>query len=244
MFTMLQKWFHNKRIFTERTVTPLTGRVLSILQKNSTDFKIYTAKPMDKYVYHIKGETKDWVVNLTDKTCTCCRFNLDLISYSYACAAIRYVYIWLLYLRNLYHIIIIKITYSICLLVFRSANRRSERYVSPYYKKETFVATYSGLLYPVFHPDEWDIPESVRSIVVNPPIWRKQAGRPRTTRISSAGERERRHHQVFSNCRQVGHNRVNCTNIYDSPETRASTFVPEQSSEPRHRWPRVCSVFG
>ena len=90
---------------------------------------------MDKYDYHVKGETKARVVNLTDKTYTCRRFNLDLIPCSHACAAIRYVYIWLLYLRMLYHVIVIKITYSICLLVFRSANRRSERYVSPYYKK-------------------------------------------------------------------------------------------------------------
>ena len=126
---------------------------------------------MDKYVYHVKGGTKDQVVNFTDKTYTCCRFNLDLISCSHACAAIRYVYIWLLYLHMLYHIIVIKITYSICLLVFRSANRRSERYVSPYYKKETLVAAYSGLFYPICHPDEWDVPESVRSVVVNPLIW-------------------------------------------------------------------------
>ena len=72
-----------------------------------------------------------------------------------------------------YHLIVIKITYLICLLIFRSANRRSERYASPYYKKEMLVAAYSGLLYPVCHPDEWDVPKSVRSIIVNPPIWRK-----------------------------------------------------------------------
>ena len=53
------------------------------------------------------------------------------------------------------------------------------------------VAAYSGLLYPVCHSDEWDVPESVRSIVVNPSIWRKQAGRPRTTRIPSAGKKKK-----------------------------------------------------
>ena len=144
----------------------------------------------------------------------------------------------------LYHLIVIKITYSICLIILRSVNRRSEGYVSPYYKKETFIAAYSGLLYPVCHPDEWDVSESVRSVVVNPPIWRKQAGRPRTTRIPSVGERGRRRHQVCSNCRQVGHNRVNCTNIDDSPETRANTSAPKPSSELRHRRLRVCSVCG
>ena len=49
---MLQKWFHDKRILVERTDTLLTRRVSSILQKNSADFKIYTAEPVDKYVYY------------------------------------------------------------------------------------------------------------------------------------------------------------------------------------------------
>ena len=42
---MLQKWFHNIRISTERTATPLTRRVSSIFQKNSVDSKIYITEP-------------------------------------------------------------------------------------------------------------------------------------------------------------------------------------------------------
>ena len=49
---ILQKWFHDKRILAERTATSLTQQVSSILQKNSADFKIYTAEPVDKYVYY------------------------------------------------------------------------------------------------------------------------------------------------------------------------------------------------
>ena len=56
---MLHKWFHNRRISAERTDTPLTRQVSSILQKNSADFEIYTVELMDKYVYHVKGGTKD-----------------------------------------------------------------------------------------------------------------------------------------------------------------------------------------
>ena len=47
---------------------------------------------MNNSVYHVKGGTKNRVVNLTDKTYTCRRFNLDLIPCSHACAAIMYVY--------------------------------------------------------------------------------------------------------------------------------------------------------
>ena len=134
------------------------------------------------------------------------------------------------------HIIVIKITYSICLLIFRFAHKRNERYVSPYYKKETFIAAYSGRIYPIWHPDEWDVPESIRSLVFNPPICQKQADWPRTTRLFSAGERGRRRHQVCSISKQVGHNRINCINI--DPETGAST------SDVICGRLRVCSVCG
>ena len=120
--------------------------------------------------------------------------------------------------------------------------KKIERFVLPYYEKETLVAMYLGLLYPVSHPNEWDVPESIRSIVVNLPIWLKQAGQPRTTRIPSAEESGRCRHQVCLNYRQVGHNRVNCTNI--DPEMGANTSALEPSSEPRHRRPRVCLVCG
>ena len=108
--------------------------------------------------------------------------------------------------------------------------------------KKTLVAAYSSLLDPVYHPDEWDVPESVRSVVVNLSIWRKQVGRPQTTRIPSIGEKGRRRQQVCPNYRQVRHNRVNGTNI--DPETRASTSAARPSNELRHRRPRVCSVCG
>ena len=90
----------------------------------------------------------------------------------------------------LYHIIVIKITYSICLLVFRSTRKKLRGLSRLITKKKTLVAAYFGLLYSVCHPEEWDVPDFVRSVIVNPPIWRKQAGRPRTTRIPSTGEKK------------------------------------------------------
>ena len=47
------------RISAEKTATPLTERVSSILQKNSDDSEIYTAEPVDNSIYHVKGKTKD-----------------------------------------------------------------------------------------------------------------------------------------------------------------------------------------
>ena len=100
------KWFHNKRILAKRTATPLIGRMSSILQKNSDVYQFVIVEPVDNFVYHVKGEIKNRVVNLTNNTCTCRKFNLDLIPCSHACAAIRYIYNCFLYLCILYYIIV------------------------------------------------------------------------------------------------------------------------------------------
>ena len=54
---MLQKWFHDRRIRAERTATPLTRHVSSILQKNHDDSEYYFMQSVDNVVYHIKGGT-------------------------------------------------------------------------------------------------------------------------------------------------------------------------------------------
>ena len=51
-----------------------------------------TVKPVDNFVYQVKDGHKDHVVNLNDRTCTYCRFDLDLFSFAYACVAIKYIY--------------------------------------------------------------------------------------------------------------------------------------------------------
>ena len=48
-----------------------------------------------------------------------------------------------------------------------------------------------GPIFPVCHLDDWDILESVISIVVNPPIIGTPLGRPRTKKIPSAREKRR-----------------------------------------------------
>ncbi|KAK0599876.1 hypothetical protein LWI29_009386 [Acer saccharum] len=47
------------------------------------------------------------------------------------------------------------------------------------YKTTSWVEAYSGNIFPVGHPSEWTIPEGVRSMVVYPPPFRAQAGRPK-----------------------------------------------------------------
>ena len=43
----------------------------------------------DKLIYHVKGVHNDRVMNIKRKTCTCRRFQLDLLSCAYAAIVIR-----------------------------------------------------------------------------------------------------------------------------------------------------------
>ena len=61
---MLQKSFHNRRIFAERIATPLTGRVSSILLKNSTDSEIYTAESVDMFTMLRVGQKIELLILL------------------------------------------------------------------------------------------------------------------------------------------------------------------------------------
>ena len=95
---MLQTWFHVMRNEAERITTPLTQPTSSIIRKNSDAFEYYFVELVDNFIYHVKDETKDRVVNLSTKTCICRKFNLNLILCSHACATIKYVYNHFLYL--------------------------------------------------------------------------------------------------------------------------------------------------
>ncbi|KAK2646062.1 hypothetical protein Ddye_021257 [Dipteronia dyeriana] len=65
-------------------------------------------------------------------------------------------------------------------------------FCSDFYKTSTWLESYSGLIFLVGQPSEWNTPEEVRAEVVLPPDWRPQAGRPRKNRVLSAGEHGRR----------------------------------------------------
>ncbi|GMN71753.1 hypothetical protein TIFTF001_055181, partial [Ficus carica] len=65
--------------------------------------------------------------------------------------------------------------------------------------------------HPIGSADGWDVPEEVRSKIVNPPNTKRGPGRPRVRRILSQGEE---HESVrCGRCNGYGHNRQTCTNL-------------------------------
>ncbi|WRX18124.1 zinc finger protein [Theobroma cacao] len=144
----------------------------------------------------------DGLVNLSTKMCSCCEFQTDLLPCSHAIAAIS------------------------------KCKREAIEFYADYYKTTVLVEGYVGSICSVGHPSEWDIPPHVKQIVILPPPWQGQAGRPRRKRIPSAckGSRARR----CSQCKRYRHNKQNCPSPFVVPSTNPAAY-PSQSAPPRVR---------
>ncbi|WRX12261.1 zinc finger protein [Theobroma cacao] len=98
-------------------------------------------KPINRVEFEVKDGKMDKLVNLSQKTCSCCEFQTDLLPCSHAIAAIS------------------------------KCKREAIKFYADYYKTTILVEGYSGYVHPVGHPSEWDIPNHVKQIVVLPPPW-------------------------------------------------------------------------
>ena len=95
---------------------------------------------------------------------------------------------------------------------FRKANLDMLNFCAHYYKREMLIELYSGCISPVGHSEDWQVPNSDTSQVVNALVVRTPSGRPKNKRIPSTGKKRKCRQQVCSTCKQYGHNRVNCNN--------------------------------
>ncbi|KAK6123489.1 hypothetical protein DH2020_042778 [Rehmannia glutinosa] len=136
----------------------LTPMIEEKLRKNVDKANRLVADPIDQLTYDVRNGTKNFVVNLDEKTCTCRRFQLEHLPCEHAVAAVK------------------KSGYSIYL------------FCSLYYTVEYWRATYSDIIYPVPNEVDWEIPENLGFSNVLPPLVRRRCGRTKTKRILSTGE--------------------------------------------------------
>ncbi|KAK3185021.1 hypothetical protein Dsin_032307 [Dipteronia sinensis] len=155
---MLQKWFYKRRTKVEKTRTQLTPWATELIKEKNKDLEKYTVHPIDSVNFNVKDGNQDGLVNLSEKTCSCTKFQVDKLPCRHALAAIRY------------------------------ANKPFPDFYGDCYKTTSWLESYSGNIFPVGHPSEWNIPQDVRSKVVHLPPFRAQAGRPKKKRFKSAGE--------------------------------------------------------
>ncbi|XP_057789843.1 uncharacterized protein LOC131006719 [Salvia miltiorrhiza] len=118
----------------------------------------YTAKRTSERKYRVRAGDRRFMVDLQAKSCECNEFDLDGMPCSHAIAAIT------------------------------EAKEPVEDYVEAYYLRSSLVQTYSGSVNHLPPLEHWEIPFEVATDIVLPNLSRRQAGRPRESRIPSAGE--------------------------------------------------------
>ncbi|KAK0599945.1 hypothetical protein LWI29_010074 [Acer saccharum] len=214
---MIQKWFYKRRTKAEKTRTQLTPQATALIKARNYDSEKYTVCPIDLVNFNVKDGNKDGLVNLSEKTCSCMKFQVDKLPCRHALAAIRF------------------------------AKKPFGDFCGDCYKTTSWVEAYSGNIFPVSHPSEWTIPEGVRSMVVYSPPFRAQAGRPKKKRYKSAGEHRNGNTRHCTICGKSGHNRQNCRNAQPCqipvPSATSATSATTATSK-RPRRPYRCRKCG
>ncbi|GMN68128.1 hypothetical protein TIFTF001_037205 [Ficus carica] len=148
-----QRWFFQRREEALKLTSKLAPKVEKLLCTNFSIGLIVTPRPTDQFKYAVTNNASQiWIVDMSEMTCTCRRFQIDQIPCPHAMA----------------------------------------------------------VFHPIDSADGWDVPEEVRSQIVNSFKTKCGLGRPWVRRILSQGEE---HESVrFGRCNGYGHNRQTCTN--------------------------------
>ncbi|KAK2646652.1 hypothetical protein Ddye_021847 [Dipteronia dyeriana] len=119
---MLHRWFHDHHRAAQSMRHQLTDATHLVIQKPVEKCNFMTVNLVDWNIFSVKRAGKQWTVDLARKTCTCNKFQMDLLPCSHALAAARD--------RNMDFT-------SLC---------------TDYYKRQTLIEVYSVPIMPVGHP--------------------------------------------------------------------------------------------
>ncbi|KAF4400922.1 hypothetical protein G4B88_013763 [Cannabis sativa] len=89
--------------------------------------------PTNDVLFEVRDGCKKAIVDLSSRTCTCKRFQIDQLPCGHAMA------------------------------VLKDMNKDAYEYCSSYYTKEAMLATYGEIVYPIPNEDTWEVPEYVKS---------------------------------------------------------------------------------
>ncbi|VFQ69776.1 unnamed protein product [Cuscuta campestris] len=184
----MQRWFHERAEIASSTRTPLPKKrenELIQLQRDAFRMKVNASC---SYEFEVTdNDSRSFIVNLKEKTCTCCEFQLNKFVYVHAVAAIG-----------------------------KRPGLSCYEFISTFYKLEALVCTYAGIDHPIGDVSGWVILQEILSRKCDPPSYNKRPrGRPKKKRYPSAGEfryGKRRVKQRCSRCKSHGHNMKSCTN--------------------------------
>ena len=109
-------------------------------------------------IFTVYDATKQFIVDMERKTCTCNKFQYHEMPCPHTAAVIS------------------------------KRNLSCYDYCSKKYRKTTLVDPYSTSVFPLDDKDNWDVPAEIRNICVKPPNSRRPAGRPEIGRYKHGSE--------------------------------------------------------
>ncbi|CAH9062888.1 unnamed protein product [Cuscuta europaea] len=181
----MQQWFTERKDKAEKTSTILTKKCEKRLVAMQAESTRMKVKPSCAYEFEVvDSRCKSFVVNLNSRSCTCGHFQLDQFVCVHDVAAIGI-----------------------------RPHLSCYTYISPYYTRDAWLATWSGIMHPIADPDSWSIPATMKNQRCKPPSCLKRPpGRPKKCRIPSIGEYRGSKRQKCSRCHVLGHNKKTCRN--------------------------------
>ena len=133
--------------------------------------------PINVDEFQVQDNGVNEVVNINKRTCTCNYWQMNDFPCSHAMATM-----W----KNRLQVM---------------------SFISRYYTKDFYIATYSASLYPIDDMSSWDIPSELLK-AIKAPIVVAKAGRPKMKRYASSSIAAEQ--MNCSNCGAMGHNKRSC----------------------------------
>ncbi|XP_050207838.2 uncharacterized protein LOC126657220 [Mercurialis annua] len=146
---LMQEWSYANRNIAICTFTKLTNKAEHELRNHYASSLRMKASTSVRGLHSVEDGDKTFIVKLNERTCTCCRFQLDEMPCPHAIA------------------------------ILSKLHQEPYQYYSDFFTKENMLATYEGVVYPMPSQNNWDLPANVESVEVLPPIGAIPAGRPK-----------------------------------------------------------------
>ncbi|XP_050232912.2 uncharacterized protein LOC126681415 [Mercurialis annua] len=158
--SLVQRWSYKNRNLARGTFTKLTTKYDSLLRENYINSLKIEVQPSDDDIFTVTENGKPSTVNIKEKSCTCNRYQEEMIPCKHAAA------------------------------VFNYKHQDPTEYCSKYFTNEEMLATYAETVYPIPKEETWEVTAEVEDVIILPPIGRIKPGRPKKRRIKGPDEQK------------------------------------------------------
>ncbi|XP_048228336.1 uncharacterized protein LOC125369593 [Ricinus communis] len=124
---------------TKLTFVKLAKESEDLLTENYIQSFKLKVKPSNDELLNIYENEKTYIWNMKENSCTYNWFQVDEIPYPHTLA------------------------------ILKEMNQDSYDYCSEFFTKETMIARYQAMIYPISNQSNWNIPTKIKEILVLPP---------------------------------------------------------------------------